>query len=105
MSYKFFCAKIPGKYQCRSLFFNKAADMRPVTLLKKETLAEVFSCESWVTFKNVFFAEPLQESASDLKLEFWGFLSGKYFKRLKADFKIVKKNLINSLRKKNLCNC
>ena len=35
-------AKFTGKHQ--SLFFNKVAGLRPVTLFKKETLAQVFSC-------------------------------------------------------------
>ena len=39
----------------RSLFFDKNAGLRPATLLKKETLAQVFSCEFFETFKNIFF--------------------------------------------------
>ena len=34
--------KFTGKHLCQSLFFNKK---KPVTLLKKETLAQVFSSE------------------------------------------------------------
>ena len=30
---------------CQNLFFNKAASLRPATLIKKETLAQVFSSE------------------------------------------------------------
>ena len=37
--------KFTGKHLCQSLFFNKVAGLRPATLLKKETLAQVFSCE------------------------------------------------------------
>ena len=29
-------AKFTGKYLCQSLFFNKVADLRPATLLKKK---------------------------------------------------------------------
>ena len=49
-------AKFTGKHLCQSLFFNKVAGLRPATLLKKklwhtcnfikkDTLAQVFSCE------------------------------------------------------------
>ena len=38
-------SKFTGKHQCQCLFFNKVAVLRPATLLKKETLALVFSCE------------------------------------------------------------
>ena len=52
-------AKFTGKRPCQGLFFNKNADLsnsglRPVTLLKKETLAQVFSCEFCKIFKNTF---------------------------------------------------
>ena len=39
----------------RVFFFDKVASLRPVTLLKKETLAQVFSCEFIKIFKNTFF--------------------------------------------------
>ena len=38
-------AKSVGKQLCQSLFFNKVAGLRSATLFKKETLAQVFSCE------------------------------------------------------------
>ena len=38
-------AKFTGKHLCQSLFFNKAAGLRPAVLLKKRTLAQVFVCE------------------------------------------------------------
>ena len=61
--------KFTGKHLCQSLFFNEVAG-RPETLLKKrlwhacnfikkETLAEVFSCEFCEFFKNSFFTEHL----------------------------------------------
>ena len=37
-------ADFTGKHLCQSLFFNKAAGLKPVTF-KKENLAHVFSCE------------------------------------------------------------
>ena len=30
-------AKFPGKHLCQSLFFNKAAGLRPVTVLKRDS--------------------------------------------------------------------
>ena len=35
-------------------------------LIKKETLAQVFSCEIYEIFKNTFFREHLQTTASEL---------------------------------------
>ena len=37
--------KLTGKDLCQSLFFNKVAGLWPVTLLRKETLAQAFLCE------------------------------------------------------------
>ena len=47
--------KITGKHLCQSLFFNKVLGLRPATLLKKETLEQVFSCEFYEIFKNTNF--------------------------------------------------
>ena len=44
-------AKFMGKYLCQRLFFNKVADLRTATLLKK-FLAQVFSFEFWKKIKN-----------------------------------------------------
>ena len=48
--------KLTGKHRYQSLFYNKVAGsscrLRPATLLKKETLAQVFSCEFCEIFKN-----------------------------------------------------
>ena len=41
--------KFTGKHLCQSVFFNKFASLRPVTL------AQVFSCEFCDIFKNTFF--------------------------------------------------
>ena len=54
-------AKYTGKHLCQSLFFNKVANF-----IKKETLAQVFSCEFGEIFKNTFFTEQLKTTASDL---------------------------------------
>ena len=55
--------KFTGKHLCQSLFFNKVAGLRPATLLKKETLAQVFSCEFCENSKNTFFTERLRTSS------------------------------------------
>ena len=44
-----------GKHLCQSFFFNKVVALRPVTLLKKETLVQVFSCEFCEVSRNTFF--------------------------------------------------
>ena len=72
-------AKFTEKHMCYSLFFNKVAGLRPATLLKKrlwhrpkacnfnkkETLAQVFSCEFWEISQNTFFTEHLWTTASE----------------------------------------
>ena len=46
----------------------------PATLLKKETLAHVFSCEFYEIFKNTFFKEHLRTNASECCSQVKGFL-------------------------------
>ena len=57
--------KFTGKHLRQSLFFNKIAGLRPATLLKKETLAQVFSCEFCEISKNAFSTEHPRTNASD----------------------------------------
>ena len=47
----------------QSLCFNRVAGRRPTNLLKKEILAQVFSCEFCETSKNTFFTEHLWGTA------------------------------------------
>ena len=55
-------AKFTGKHLCQSLFFNKVA-VQACKSIKKETLAQVFSCEFCQIFKNRLFTEtPLDNS-------------------------------------------
>ena len=62
-------AKLTGKYLCQSLFLNKVAGLRPVTLLKKETLAEVFSCDFCKISKNTFpYRTPLVAASAVTEL-------------------------------------
>ena len=61
-------AKFTGKHLCKSLFFNKVAGLRPKAsnFIKKETLAQVFSCKLCEISKNTFFTEHLLATASVL---------------------------------------
>ena len=49
---------------CQSLFFNKVAGLRTVTSLKKETLAQVFSCEFCEISTNTYSYRTPQVAAS-----------------------------------------
>ena len=50
-------AKFIGKHLCQSLFFNKVAGLRhkACNFIKKETLAQLFSCEFCQISKNTIF--------------------------------------------------
>ena len=49
---------------CASLFFNKIAGLKGCNFNKKETQAQVFSCEFCKIFKNTYFKEHLRTAAS-----------------------------------------
>ena len=49
--------KFTWKLLCQSFFFNKVAGLRSSTLSKKETLAQVFSCEFYKISRNTSFTE------------------------------------------------
>ena len=48
---------------CARLSFSIKLQTWPGTLLKKEALAQVFSCEFWEIFKNTFFIEHLMTAS------------------------------------------
>ena len=54
--------KFAGKHLCRSLFFNKVADLA-CNVIEKETPAQVFSCEFCGISENNFFTEHLWTTA------------------------------------------
>ena len=56
-------ANFTGKHLCQILIQNKVA-----TLLKKGTLAQVFSCEFYKISKNTFFTEHFWTNASILQV-------------------------------------
>ena len=51
--------KFTGKHLCRSSLLNKVAGLSPAILLKKETPAQVFSCEFSKKFWNTFSIQHL----------------------------------------------
>ena len=55
--------KFTGKHLCQSLFFNKVAG-EGCNFIKKETLAQVFSCEFYEISKNTFFHRKTPVAAS-----------------------------------------
>ena len=56
-------AEFTRKHLCHSLFLNKVAGLA-CNFIKKETLAQVFSCEFCEISKNTFFTEQLWTTAS-----------------------------------------
>ena len=58
--------KFTGKHLCQGLSLNKIAgwDAEACNFIKKETLAQVFSCEFCEIYKNTFFTEHLRAIAS-----------------------------------------
>ena len=61
-------AKFTGKHLCQSLFFDKVAGLKPeaYNFIKKEILAQVFSCEFCIISKNTFFTEHVWATASEM---------------------------------------
>ena len=58
--------KFTGKYLCQSLLFDKVAGLRSevCNFIKKDTLAQVFSCEFCEIFKNnLFYGTPLMAAS------------------------------------------
>ena len=55
--------KLTGKHLCQCLFFNKVAGA--CNFIKKETLAQVFSCQFCEIFKNTFFKRTPLVAASE----------------------------------------
>ena len=62
--------------------------LRPETSLKKETLAQVFSCEFYEICKNTFLTEHLKTTASGYSRKYCSLL------KLPLDFTNILKNLV-----------
>ena len=68
-----------GKHLSQSLFFNTVAGA--YNCIKKETLAQVFSCEFCEIFKNTFCTEHLRTTAPEVFFKFLNvFISSTYLK-------------------------
>ena len=48
-------AKFTGKHLCQISVFNKVAVLRPATLMKKETLTQMLSCEFCEILRTPYF--------------------------------------------------
>ena len=61
---------------CQSLFFNKVAACKACKFIKKETLAQVFSCDFVKFLRTPFYAEYLWVAASVIhrKIDNWDLL-------------------------------
>ena len=57
-------AKLAGKHLCRSLFFNKVADLQAYSFIKKRLQHRRFPAKSMKVFKNTYFEEHLRTTAS-----------------------------------------
>ena len=70
---------------CFRVSFLMKLQAKACSFIKKETLAEVFSCKFGEIFKNTFFTEHLQATASDKKNEIrYKAKSYKYFRTKKT---------------------
>ena len=56
--------KFTGKYTCARVSFSIKLQASACNFIKKEALAQVFSCEFCKIFKNTFFIEHLWATAS-----------------------------------------
>ena len=57
-------AKLTGKHLCQSLFFNKVADPRLATFLKKRLWNRYFSVSFAKISRTLFFTEHVRATAS-----------------------------------------
>ena len=66
-------AKFTGKHLCQSLFFDKVAGAA-CSFIKKETLAQMFSCEFCEISKNTFFYRTPSVATSEASYFYLSFL-------------------------------
>ena len=64
MFYEEFSQNSQEKTCTRVIFLNEVAGLQACNFIKKETVAQVFSCEFCEIFKNAFFTEHLWTTAS-----------------------------------------
>ena len=63
--------KFTGKHLRQSLFFNKVARAQACNFIKKEALAQLFSCEFCENFKRIFLTEHLWRLLWSIHLRNW----------------------------------
>ena len=90
--------KFAEKRLWQSFMFNKVLG-GAYNFIKKETLAQVFSCEFWEIFKSTFFTEHLRETAAEWEI----FLVPLTHFVLKFPFKVSARFKMKSLRQNFLC--
>ena len=74
-------AKFTGKRLCQSLFLIKL-QASVYNFFKKETLAQIFSCEFCETFKSIIFTEHLRATASETSIM-------KFFVKIFNDYQLI----------------
>ena len=84
--------KFTGKHLCQSLFFNKVADLRLATLLKKRLWHRCFYCEFCEISKNTFFDKTPLVAASDLLSRYLS------LRKKLSTFTLLHKFIIQSIR-------
>ena len=104
-------AKFTEKHLYQSLYFNKVAGLRPVTLLKIETLAQVFSFEFCEISKKTFSYRTPSVAASGYDLHqplyyspvfFFTFVSGIIISFMTSGSSFFVLNAVYSILFKNL---
>ena len=93
-------AKFIGIHLCQSAFFNRVAGLRPQACnsIKKDTLAQVFSCEFCEISKDTFSYRTLPVAASACikkKLQIWKYILIRLPKKQNGKEKM---NLFNKLK-------
>ena len=58
-------AKFAEKNNCARVFLNKVTGLEACNFIKKETLAQEFSCEFCEFLKRIFYTEHLRATTSD----------------------------------------
>ena len=82
-------AKFTGKDLCQSLFFNKATDLRPATLLKKKLWRRCFPVSFAKFLRTLFYRTPLGDCfwSSNYSLFFYGDLYRRFYILLSSERK------------------
>ena len=77
--------KFTGKHLCKSLFFNKVADLRPETLLKKRLWQRYFPVNFEKFLRTPFLTEHLSVIASDVFRTLLNVYDGIFLEKFPSD--------------------